>query len=459
MSREQIAAYVEQHAATFLDELKELVAIPSISTLSEHTPDLVLAAEWLAAQLRGEVGLPQVELIAAEGKPLVFAQSLEQPGRPTLLIYGHYDVQPADPLHEWHTPPFEPTVVGDSLFGRGASDDKGPTLATLKALQTLRATTGSLPLNVKVLIEGEEESGGRGIDAFVRNNPERLACDAVLILDTGMIARGVPTITSSLRGMCYLEIVAQGAARDLHSGSYGGIAPNPLQALAWIIADLKGRDGIINVPGLYEPMLPLSDAERRQIEQQSAMAIAPLQESAGISELTGEAGFSPLERKSARPTFEVHGIIGGFVGEGAKTVIPAQATAKVSLRLVPNMQPAAVAELVRQRVATLTPPGITTEVRVLGLGDAMGVPLGAPVMQVAAAVLEAEFGRPVEFVREGGSIPIGALFGSILRAPVVMMGFGLDDDNLHAPNEKFHIPNYYAAIRSVADFISTFAQH
>jgi acetylornithine deacetylase/succinyl-diaminopimelate desuccinylase-like protein len=458
MSYAAIASYVDQHARRMLDELQALVAIPSISALSEHNDDCVRAAEWLVAQLRDQIGMPNAELIATAGKPLVYGEWLGLEGQPTLLVYGHYDVQPVDPLDLWTTPPFEPTVRGENLYGRGASDDKGPTLAALKALEVLGRLHGRPPINIKVLLEGEEEAGGHAIDAYVRAHAERLAADAVLILDTGMVAKGVPTITYALRGMCYLEIEARGAGRDLHSGMYGGIAPNPLQALAWILADLKGRDGQINIPGLYAMMRPVSEAERAILERQSAQSEGSLMSSAGLNSLPGEAGYSAMERKTARPTFEVHGIVGGFVGEGSKTVIPAVAKAKVSLRLVPDQNPVRVKELVMAQVQALAPVGIDVTVRDLGLGEPVGVALDAPVLRTAAQALEEEFNHPTEFVREGGSIPIGALFGSILHAPVVMLGFGLDDDNLHAPNEKFHIPNYYAAIRSVARFVELLAR-
>jgi acetylornithine deacetylase/succinyl-diaminopimelate desuccinylase-like protein len=453
MGRAEIETYVQAQRERFLDELKELVAIPSISALSEHKADIRRAAEWLAGQLRERAAMSTVELIETEGNPLVYAERLGQQGRPTLLIYGHYDVQPVDPLDVWQTPPFEPTLRGENLYGRGASDDKGPTLAAIKALETLHALHGELPINVKLLIEGEEEVSGEAIKTYVRQNPARLAAEAVLILDTGMVAKGVPTITYGLRGLTYVEIEARGAAGDLHSGLYGGIAPNPLQALAWILADLKRPDGTINLPGLYDMLREVSDAERAILERQSREGEASLREAAGLASLVGEAGYSAMERKAARPTFEVHGIAGGFVGEGAKTVIPARALAKVSLRLVPDMDPQRVAELLRRRVAELTPAGITTELRVLGLGEPVVLPLDEPALRRAAVALEEEFGRPTEFVREGGSIPIAALFSSVLGAPVVMLGFGLADDNLHAPNEKFFLPNYFAAIRSVAGLI------
>jgi acetylornithine deacetylase/succinyl-diaminopimelate desuccinylase-like protein len=457
MADSQIDAYVEAHADRFLNELKELVAIPSISTLSEHRADMCRAAEWLRAQLQ-QLGMQQAEVIDTAGHPLVYAEWLKAAGQPTVLMYGHYDVQPVDPLELWRTPPFEPTVEGDNLRGRGAVDDKGPTFATIKALEALMQTTGALPVNVKVLLEGEEEAGGAAIDAYVRANPQRLKADCALILDTGMIDVGMPTLTYGLRGMCYFELEANGAATDLHSGSYGGVAPNPIQALCWVLGEMKNRDGHINIPGLYEMMRPLSDEEREGFERRSPEEAQRLMGASGLHELPGEAQYSVIERATARPTFEVHGIRGGFVGEGAKTVIPATATAKVSLRLVADQEPQKVLELVRRRVAELAVPGITLTVRDLHGGDPVTFPLDARPIKVAAEALEAEFGRPVEYERSGGSIPIAALFATILDMPAVMMGFGLPDDNVHAPNEKFYIPNFYAAIRSVAGFLQKLAK-
>lgn len=452
MSDPRIAQFVEQHRDRLLNELISLVAIPSISTLSEHAGDCRRAAEWLVAQLV-QVGMNDAKLIETHGHPLVYGEWLGAPGKPTVLIYGHYDVQPVDPIELWNTPPFEPVVDGDSLRGRGAVDDKGPTLATIKALEALQAVDGTLPVNIKVLLEGEEEAGGESIDTYVRAHAQELAADCALILDTGMSAIGKPELTYGLRGLVYFEIIANGAAHDLHSGGYGGIGPNPIQALCWVLAELKGRDGVINLPGLYEMMRPVSAEERATFERQSINEEPIALAAAGLSVLPGEAGYSVVERATARPTFEVHGIRGGFVGEGAKTVIPATATAKVSLRLVADQKPAAVLELVKQRVAELAVLGVTLEVKLLHGGDGVTFPLDAPALQLAAAALEAEFGHPVEFVRTGGSIPIAALFQGILGLPGVLMGFGLPDDNVHAPNEKFHIPHYYAAIRSVADFL------
>lgn len=448
-----IVEYVDDNAARFLAELSELIAIPSISTLPEHAPDVAAAAVWLAAQLRERCGLAVAEVIETHGHPLVYGEWLGAPGKPTVLIYGHYDVQPVDPLELWRTPPFSPTVVGESLYGRGASDDKGPTFAALKALEALLVVRGALPVNVKVLLEGEEESGGESIAAYVRANPARLAADCALILDTGMLDKGVPTMSYALRGIEYCEIVARGADHDLHSGVYGGIAPNPIQALCWLLAEIKGRDGRIDIPGLYEQMRPLTAQEVAGIDALEAFAAPHLASAAGLSALPGEAGYGAVMRSTARPTFEVHGIRGGFVGEGAKTVIPAEALAKVSMRLVADQTAAGALALLRARVAACAVDGISFEVRDLHGGDPVSFSLEASALRHAAAALEAEFGRPVAIVREGGSIPIATLFVTALGLPAAMFGFGLVDDNVHAPNEKLHLPNFSHAIRAVAGFL------
>jgi acetylornithine deacetylase/succinyl-diaminopimelate desuccinylase-like protein len=456
MSDKRVHDYIAANERRFLEELKELVSIPSVSTLPEHHEDCRRAAEWFAAQLRERADM-HAEVVETAGRPLVYGEWLGAPGKPTVLIYGHYDVQPVDPLGLWQTPPFEATVVGESLYGRGAVDDKGPTLAAIKALEALVRGAGGLPVNVKVLIEGEEECGGEAVEAFVRQSAERLRADCALVLDTGAAGPGEPAITHALRGIVYAELRARVAAGDMHSGVYGGIAPNPLQALAWVLADLKGRDGRINLPGLYDLMRPLSNEDRAALATQSERTAPMLQGAAGLAALTGEASYSPEERRTARPTFEVHGIVGGFTGEGAKTVIPAEAMAKVSLRLAPGQRPDEVFELLRRRVAELAPEGVALEVVNLHGGDAVLLPAESPYLTAAATALEDEFGRRPELVREGGSIPVVALFDSVLGIGTVMLGFGLADDNVHAPNEKFYLPHYYGAARAVAGFLQRLA--
>ncbi len=444
--------YVERHKERFLDELKELLRIPSISTLPEHKEDVQRAAKFVADQLSA-IGMKQAKVIKTEGHPLVYAEWLEAVDKPTVLIYGHYDVQPVDPLEEWISDPFEPQIRGENIYARGAVDDKGQMFGLLKALEALMRTYDGLPVNVRVLIEGEEEAGGEAIEAYVRAHPDQLACDVALVADTGMPAPGVPALVYGLRGILYTEIVAKGATHDLHSGSFGGVAPNPIHALALVLVGLKGADGRITIPELYQRLTPISDDERALWDRNPLDIPALLKQEMGIDVLPGEQDVDPRERVTTRPTLEVHGIAGGFVGDGAKTVIPAQAVAKVSLRLPPELHPDEVMPLLQARVAALCPPGVTMSVRLVHQGEGMLAPIDNIYMRAAEQALEQEWGRPPVFEREGGSVPIGALFGSILLVPVVFMGTGLPDDNIHAPNEKFHIPNFYHGIRQDIRFL------
>ena len=445
--------YVDEHREAFLEDLKALLRIPSISTLPEHRADMQRAAQFVADQLSA-MGLKQVRLIESVGHPLVYGEWLEAESRPTVLLYGHYDVQPVDPLDLWQSKPFEPEVRGENIYARGAVDDKGQMLALVKALESLMRTRGgTLPVNVRVLIEGEEEAGGEAIEAYVKEHPDLLACDVALIADTGMPAPGIPALMYGLRGILMTEIEAHGAKSDLHSGVFGGVAPNPLHALALVLAGLKGADGRITIPELYERLTPVTDQERALWERNPIDMNALLKQEMGIDVLPGEEGIDPRERRTTRPTLEVHGIIGGFIGEGAKTVIPAEAKAKVSLRLPPELHPAEVLPLLERRVAELCPPGVRMSVHLLHAGDGVLVPLDNVYIRAAERALEQEWGRAPVFEREGGSIPIGALFDSVLGVPVVFMGTGLPDDNVHAPNEKYHLPNYYHLIRQAVRYL------
>jgi acetylornithine deacetylase/succinyl-diaminopimelate desuccinylase-like protein len=444
--------YGEANRDRFRAELLDLLRIPSISTLPEHQADIRRAAEYVADHLR-RAGLEKAEVIPTAGHPLVYGEWLKAAGKPTVLLYGHYDVQPVDPLDLWQTRPFEPTLKGDNLYARGASDDKGPMFALVKALEALFQADGQFPVNVKVLIEGEEEAGGESIEAYVKAQPERLAADVALIFDTGMPQVGLPAITYGLRGILYTEIEARGAKRDLHSGIYGGVAPNPLHALALILAGLKDRDGHIHIPGFYDRVRPATEQEKQNWANYPFDVDEECRGEIGISALVGETEYGTEERRTARPTLEVHGIIGGFIGEGAKTVIPAVAKAKVSMRLVPDQRPNEMFPLFERAVQALCPPGIVVTVHNLHGGDAVLLPLESPWMHAASSALRTVFDRDPVYVREGGSVPIGALFGSVLHAPTVFMGFGLPDDNLHAPNEKFYLPHFELAIQSAIEFL------
>jgi acetylornithine deacetylase/succinyl-diaminopimelate desuccinylase-like protein len=447
----QLETYITEHESRFLDDLIDWLRIPSISTLPEHAGDIRRAAEYAAEQLR-QIGFEQVHLIQTAGHPLVYGEWLKAPGKPTVLVYGHYDVQPVDPVDLWESPPFEPTIRGDNLYCRGACDDKGQTMLVFKALESLMSVNGALPVNVRVLIEGEEEAGGESIDRYVRTYPERLKCDVAFICDTHMLTKDLPTLINGLRGIIYTEVEVHGAKHDLHSGSYGGVAPNPLHALALIIAGLKDAGGHIHIPGLNDKLREASETEKAFWRNDPLHLNEELLEEMGVSEFSGEKEYPPLERIGARPTLEVHGIAGGFIGEGAKTVIPATGKAKISLRLPADLKSDEVYMLFERRVKELAPAGVEVTVRKIHGGEAVIVPVDTPPMQAAASALKEVFGREPVFTREGGSIPVAALFYEILNVPVVMMGFGLPDDNLHAPNEKYSLSQFFKGIRTVVRF-------
>ena len=457
-------AFAKDNGDRFVEELKALLRIPSVSTAPEHVGDVRRAAEFCAAELE-RIGLEHVRLIETStadrvGHPLVYADWLhvapaaDGKAKPTVLCYGHYDVQPAEPLDEWKSPPFEPEIRGENIYARGAVDDKGQMWMHVKALEALMAAGGgTLPANVLVILEGEEEVGGEGIAAFVREHGKELKADVALVSDTEMFADGLPTLCVGLRGMIYTEIEARGARTDLHSGMYGGAAPNPFVALAQIIAKLKDEDGKILIPGLYDKVQKPTDDELK------AWQALPFDEEhyreteVGSTELTGEPGYSVMERTWARPTLEVHGIPGGFIGAGAKTVIPAKATAKVSLRLVPDMTPAMTFAQLKGFVESICPKGIVIEVRMLHSGDPIVVSTDNEYVRAATEAMHKVFGKETVFVRGGGSIPIVGDFVRHLKIPTVMMGFGLPDDNLHAPNEKFHLPNFHRGIESIVRWL------
>jgi len=451
-SRPSPLEFARSQQTRFLEELKSLLRIPSISTLPEHAGDVRSAAESLARELE-RVGLEHVRLIETAGHPLVYGDWLHAAGKPTCLAYGHYDVQPPDPLDEWHTPPFEPTERNGNLYARGAVDDKGQMYMHVKALESLfQAPGGSLPINVRVILEGEEEVGGEGIAQFVRDHPAQLEADFALVSDTEMFAPGLPTLCVGLRGMIYTELEAVGARTDLHSGIYGGAAPNPFIALAQVIAALKDPQGHILIPGFYDPVVAPGGEELK------AWKSLPFDEEhyrtseVGSRELCGEPSFSVLERTWVRPTMDVHGMPGGFIGAGAKTVIPARATAKISFRLVPNMNPRETFAQYKGFVESLQPKGIDLRVRLIHSGDPIVVRTDNPYIRAATRALHQVFGKETVFIRSGGSIPIVGDFERHLKIPTVMMGFGLPDDNLHAPNEKFHIANFHRGIESIIRF-------
>ncbi|WP_260706880.1 dipeptidase [Edaphobacter flagellatus] len=441
--------------------MKALLRIPSISTLPEHAGDVRRAAQFVADELK-RIGMENVRLIETAatdhpgGHPLVYADWLKAgSGATTVLCYGHYDVQPAEPLDEWKSPPFEPTERDGNLYARGAVDDKGQMWMHVKALESLFAANGGrLPVNIRVIVEGEEEVGGEGIARFVREHGDQLKADVAVVSDTEMFAPDLPTLCVGLRGMIYTEIEVRGARTDLHSGMYGGAAPNPFVALAQIISKLKDADGRILVPGFYDKVA------KPTVDELKAWKALPFDEEhfrqaeVGSCELTGEPGYSVLERIWARPTLDVHGMPGGFIGSGAKTVIPAKALAKVSMRLVPDQIPVETFGAYKAYVESIVPKGVEADVRLIHSGDPIVISTDNPYVKSATEVMREVFGKETVFVRGGGSIPIVGDFVRELKTPTLLMGFGLPDDNLHAPNEKFHLANFHRGIESLIRFFS-----
>jgi len=447
MSRERILAYLEEHRQEHADQLVEFLKIPSISSQGEHKQDCLQAARFVAAEL-GALGLKVAE-IDLGGHPLVYAESEIRPDRKTLLFYGHYDVQPVDPLDLWQTPPFEPRVENGIVYARGASDDKGQLYTHIKAVQAFCELGLDLPVNVKFLIEGEEEAGGHSIYDYTEKNPEQLACDAVVVSDTSLYNETTPGICYSLRGLTFMEIRLSGPGADLHSGSYGGAVQNPGNALCEIVGQLKDADGRCLVPGFYDDVLELDAAEREAFASLQ-YTDEVLREETGAPGPFGEKGYTSLERMWGRPTCDVNGLLSGYGGEGAKTIIPAEALAKVSMRLVPNQDPEKIAASFAEYVRSIAPAGVRLEVENLHNAKPVLVSRESAMMQAGMRALHEGFGAEPVFIREGGSIPIVGTFQDCLRAPVLLLGYGLPTDNIHSPNEKLDLVNFWNGIRTSA---------
>jgi acetylornithine deacetylase/succinyl-diaminopimelate desuccinylase-like protein len=444
--------FARSNQPRFINELKDLLRIPSISTLEEHKSDVQKACDFVANELR-RIGMNNVEVINTKGHPLLYADWLNAPGKPTVLMYAHYDVQPAEPLDEWKTPPFEPTERNNNIYARGAVDDKGQLWMEVKALESLfQAHGGKLPINVKIIFEGEEEVGGESIAEYVRKQKAKLKADFALVCDTELFAPKLPTLCVGLRGLVYTEIEAYGAKTDLHSGMYGGAAPNPFFALIEIISKLKDAKGHVLIPGFYNKVKKPTNDELKAWKRLPFNEEYYRKTEVGSKVLTGEPGYSVLYRTWARPTLEIHGMPGGFVAAGAKTVIPAKAAAKVSMRLVPNQDPDDILKRYTAFVKKLTPKGIETRIKVWSKGPACVVGTDNRFIKAATEALRDTFKKETVFIRSGGSIPIVTDFQDELKIPSVMMGFGLPDDNLHAPNEKFHIPNFHYGVETICLF-------
>ncbi len=448
-------SYIQQNEKRFLNELKDFIRIPSISTLPEHKPDIDRAAQFVADALK-KAGLENVEIIPTGKHPLIYADWLHAPGKPTVLCYGHYDVQPPDPLELWRTPPFEPTERDGNLYARGSADDKGQMYMHIKAVEALFAVNGKPPVNLKFLVEGEEEVGGESVARYVAENKEKLKADVALVSDTSLYADGVPTLCVGLRGLVYTEIECNGPTRDLHSGLYGGAAPNPIFALVELLSKMKDANGRILIPGMYDDVAEPAPAEKQSWAGLPFSEQDFLTKEVGSTRLTGEGDRTVLERVWSRPTLEVHGIAGGFTGAGAKTVIPAKATAKVSMRLVPNQNVDKILAAFKKFVQDNTPAGVTMAVRIISAAPAVVVNPDHPAIATAAKVFSEMLGRTTVFIRSGGSVPIVGDFANHLGIPTVMMGWGLPDDGLHSPNEKYKIANFYNGIMTIAHFFEQY---
>ena len=457
MAIDRVDAYLDAHRGAFEDQLKALLRIPSISAQPDHDADTRRAAEFLRDDLR-RIGLDTVELIDfPKGHPLLYAEGPQVLGRPTVLIYGHYDVQPPEPMEPWLTPPFEPTVADGNIVARGATDDKGQMFTHLKAAEAWLQAGGGFPINVKFLIEGEEEVGGANLAEYVADHREALSCDYAVISDTSQFAPGIPAITYGLKGMAYFELIVRGAKSDLHSGMFGGTVANPLNALSTILASLKGPDGRVRVDGFYDLVKPLEDWERAEFARLPFSEAAFL-EQVGSPSLEGEVGYTTLERRWARPTCDVHGLFGGYSGPGPKTVLPRVAGAKLSFRLVPDQDPREVAVLFRSHVERFTPPGVSVEVIEHHGAPAVLVGVDSPGMRAASRAIEAGFGKPPVMMREGGSIPVVGLFKEHLGVDTLLLGWGQNDDNLHGPNEKFSLDDFHRGIKASAHLLAELAK-
>lgn len=452
---QNIKDYVEQNKQRFLDELFELLRFPSVSADPKYAGDVKKTAAYVAEKLK-EAGADQVEICPTAGHPIVYGEKMVDPDKPTVLVYGHYDVQPPDPLELWETPPFEPTVRDGKIYARGACDDKGQFYMHVKAFELMQ-NNGGLPCNIKFMIEGEEEVGSDNLGLFVAENKEKLAADVVLISDTSMISLENPSLETGLRGLSYVEVTVEGPNRDLHSGVYGGAVANPATILAKMIASLHDLDNHIAIPGFYDDVVELSEEERRDLNK-APFEIEEYKADLGVDELWGEKGYTTLERTGIRPTLEVNGIWGGYIGEGAKTVLPSKASAKISMRLVPNQDSQKITQLFKAHFESIAPANVKVSVNPHHGGEPVVTPTDSAAYQAAAKAIEESFGKAPIPTRGGGSIPIVALFERELGIKTVLMGFGLDSDNLHSPNEKFDIANYLKGIETIPLFHKYFSE-
>ena len=443
-----LTRYLEEHRESFVDDLKAVLRIPSVSAQPEHRADMRRCAEHIAAEMK-QLGFTRTEVVPTQGHPVVYGEWLGAPGKPTALLYGHYDVQPPEPLELWKTKPFEPELRNGNLYARGAVDDKGQVYMHLKAIEAHMNVNGRLPINLKVVIEGEEEVGSENLERFLRERRAELDADVIVVSDTAMLGPDQPALTYALRGILYTQIEVTGPARDLHSGHFGGAVTNPANALCAIIAALKDEDGRVTVPGFYDRVRPLTPADRERARATPFDEAGFLHES-GSPCASGEKGYSTLERTTARPTCDVNGMWSGYIGEGSKTVLPSFAAAKVSMRLVPDQDPVDLFPRFEAYVQKLAPAGVTVRVTDMHSAPPFLTDPDLPALDAARRALARAWTKPAVMIREGGSIPVMATFQQTHGLPSILMGFGLDDDQVHAPNEKFSLSSYHGGIRSVA---------
>lgn len=447
--------YLAANKQRFMDELLDLLRIPSVSADSKYKADVARCAEAVKDNML-KAGCDKAEVCPTAGHPIVYGEKIINPALPTVLVYGHYDVQPADPLNLWDSGPFEPVIKDGKIFARGACDDKGQMFMHIKALEVM-AKTNTLPCNVKIMIEGEEEVGSNNLGIFLENNKEKLKADIVLVSDTSMISMENPSIESGLRGLAYMEVELTGPNRDLHSGVYGGAVANPITILAKMIASLHDENNHITVPGFYDKVIDLTQAERNALNS-APFNLDEYKKELGVDEVWGEKGYTTLERTGVRPTMEPNGIWGGYTGEGAKTVLPSKAFAKISMRLVPNQSSDEISDMFKKHFEKIAPPYVKVKVSAHHGGEAVVTPTNSPAYQAAAKAIKTTFGKDPIPTRGGGSIPIVALFEKVLGLKTVLLGFGLDNDNIHSPNEKYDVFNYYKGIETIPYFHKYFAE-
>jgi len=453
----EVVNFIKSNTDKYVEELKEYLRIKSISALSSRKKDMIKCAKFVSKKLK-DAGMAKVKIIPTKGNPLVYAEWLKAPGKPTVLIYGHYDVQPVDPIKLWKTDPFEPVIKDGKIWARGADDNKGQNFVHIKSVEAFIKTKGELPLNIKFILEGEEEVGSESLEEFLKTNKSTLKCDAVLISDTSLYGDGIPTINYGLRGISYFEVELTGPNRDLHSGSFGGAVANPINELAKLICKLQDKNGKVTIPNFYKDVKSFTKRETDNIKRLK-FSENKYAKDLGVKELQGEKGYSTLERLWARPTLDCNGIWGGYIEDGAKTVLPSKAAAKISMRLVPDQDPKKISKEFTKYIKSIVPKSVKVKITDMHGGYPVVIPLDDPAIVAASKAASKAFGKKTVYTREGGSIPIVVNFVKQLKAPAVLMGLGLDTDDIHSPNEHFHLKNFELGLLSSAYFFEEFSHY